>query len=266
MITVKYTAAARKSADLREAVRRPMVLAEALARRLLQRVAEGGDTATPARQYSDDVRATKQLRGVRHAYDRAERAYANARKRGDSKAAERFRRRMAQLEDVEQSVGDTMRPYVISDEYARLLGVTQTRYRSSAAFHEAVGTKPGTYRVSGGMWRGLQVRNVGASTAIVDFGGSSPGGTRQSQTTASGRTRSRAPQVRNQVKAGTVFRQHKVNPIQATEDEQQAILAAVTRWSQVLVCRLLGATIGRFDGDGDRQLLADILRHYDGGK
>ena len=38
--------------------------------------------------------------------------------------------------------------------------MTQTRYRSSAAFHEAVGTKPGTYRVSGGMWRGLQVRNV----------------------------------------------------------------------------------------------------------
>ena len=199
MITVKYTAAARKSADLREAVRRPMVLAEALARRLLQRVAEGGDTATPARQYSDDVRATKQLRGVRHAYDRAERAYANARKRGDSKAAERFRRRMAQLEDVEQSVGDTMRPYVISDEYARLLGVTQTRYRSSAAFHEAVGTKPGTYRVSGGMWRGLQVRNVGASTAIVDFGGSSPGGTRQSKPSSSSfaTVNQRAPPKRN---------------------------------------------------------------------
>jgi hypothetical protein len=71
-------------------------------------------------------------------------------------------------------------------------------------------------------------------------------------------------QVRNQIKAGTVWRQSRVNVIQPKDSENEAMVAAVARWSQVTVARTLGALLGEFTTDGDRQLLADILRMYDG--
>jgi hypothetical protein len=116
------------------------------------------------------------------------------------------------------------------------------------------------------MWAGLQVRNVGASSVILDFAGSSLGGTRQSSTTKSGRQRKKPVQVRNQVKAGTVFRQSKVNPIQPKDIEVDAMVAAVVRWSQNMMGRTLGATVGAFQGSGDQQLMRDILAHYDGSR
>lgn len=158
------------------------------------------------------------------------------------------------------------RSYTISDAYGQQLGVTKTRYRNSQEFHAAVGTRTGAFRVSGGMWAGLQVRNVGSTAALIDFAGSSIGSTRQSGKTKTGRQRKSPVKVRNQAKGAIVFNQSEVNVLQMTQGEEEALVGAVTRWSQNIVGRIFGATSGQFSTTGDQQLLQDILRHYDGSK
>lgn len=228
---MRYTKKALADPATLERLRQPMVLGQALAKRVKERVSKQGDLATAAQRYRGEVRA-----------------------------------KLAKIDDDQQAVGDKLRPYVISQAYADLLGLQNTRWSSSAAFHDAAGTKPGSFRVSGGMWAGLQVRNVGANAVILDFQGSSLGGTRQSTTTKSGRQRKNPVRVRNQVKAGTVFRQSKANPIQPKDAEIDAMGAAVVRWSQNMIGRTLGATLGEFQGSGDQQLMRDILAHYDGSR
>ena len=161
---------------------------------------------------------------------------------------------------------DRIKPFVISEDYARLIGATKTRYRSSAAFHDEVGVRRNTFRVSGGMWEGLQVRNVGSDAVVIDFAGSSMGAFPGAATTATGRARKRAPLVRNQAKAGTVFNKLGVNPIQPTDSEQEALAAAVCRWSQRMMTLALGATTGHFQTTADQQLLGRLLQLYDGSR
>lgn len=156
--------------------------------------------------------------------------------------------------------------YSINDAYAQALGITAKRFRNSQEFHNLVGAKPGTFRVSGGMWAGLQVRNVGGSAAVVDFAGSSIGSARQSTKTATGRQRKTPVKVRNQSKAATVFLSSGVNVLQPTALEEEALLAGVTRWSQQILGRVLGAEAGSFSTTADQQLLREILQRYDGSR
>lgn len=265
-VQVRYTKAAREDPSIMLRLAQAMVLAQSLARRIRERVAQGGDTATPARRYAEEQRAQKQQQALSKAYQRSENALAKHRRSGNVERVAHFQRRLRSLDDAQQNVGDDVRPYVISDDYARALGLTQTKFRSSVAFHDAAGTKPGSFRVSGKMWQSLGTRNVGANAAILDFFGSSIGGARQSTTTKGGRTRARAVQVRNQVKAATVFRSSGVNVIQPKDSENEAMAAAVCRWSQNMLARTLGATVGEFHSTGDQQLLRDILRHFDGSR
>jgi len=212
-VRVRYTRAAQADPSLMAKLQQPMVLGQALARRVVERVSKQGQTATPAKPYS-------RRRGL----------------------------------------------YEINSEYARALGVTKTRYGSSAQFHDAIGAKQGAFRVTGAMWKGLQVRNVGSSGVLIDFAGSSYGSQVQQSTTRSGRQRARPTKVRNQQKAGAVFSRSGVNVIQPKEQETEAMVAAVTRWSQQIVGRILGADAGSFTTTGDQQLLRDILQHYDGSR
>ena len=54
--------------------------------------------------------------------------------------------------------------------------------------------------------------------------------------------------------------------MQAQDIEVDAMVAAVVRWSQNMMGRTLGATVGAFQGSGDQQLMRDILAHYDGSR
>lgn len=158
------------------------------------------------------------------------------------------------------------RRYAVSEAYAQKLGIAERYFRTSAEFHAKAGAKPGAYRVTGGMWSGLQVRNMGGSSAVIDFSGSSVGSSRQSTRTATGRMRSKPVKVRNQAKAGAVFGRSGVNVLQPTALEEEALLAGVTRWSQQILGRILGAEAGSFSTTADQQLLRDILQRYDGSK
>lgn len=263
-VQVRYTKKALEDPAVLERLRQPMVLGQALARRVRERVSQQGDLATAWQRYRTEKRAERAGKRLAKNYDAYERRIGLAVAQGSLKRAAELRAKLAKIDNDQQKAGDRLVPYVISQDYADLLGLKKTRWSSSAAFHDAAGTKPGTFRVSGKMWEGLQVRNVGANAVVMDFAGSSLGGTRQSATTKSGRKRSKPVLVRNQVKAGTVFRQSKANPIQPKDTEVDGMVAAVTRWSQNMMARTLGATIGAFEGSGDKQLMRDILAHYDG--
>jgi len=263
-VTVRYTRAAQADPALLEQLRQPMALGLALARQVKERVSQRGDTATAVERYQDEVRLAGSLKRLSRSYDRTEARLAAAVSQRNERRASELRAKLRQIENSEQSLGDKVRAYKISEAYAQALGLHETTYRSSAAFHEAAGTKPGSFRVTGGMWQGLQVRNVGAGSVVLDFEGSSTGAARQSSTTKTGRQRSRPVRVRNQVKAGTVYRFSKVNVVQPKDTENEAMAAAVCRWSQNMLVRTLGATAGEFGTTGDQQLLQAILRQYDG--
>lgn len=155
--------------------------------------------------------------------------------------------------------GERKRPYVVSADYAAAVGANATRWRSSAAFHAGAHVLPGSFRVSGGLWRGLQVRNSGGDSVILDFEGSSLGAKRQATTTKGGRQRSRPVQIRNQLKAGTVFRFSRVNVVQPTDAENEALGAAVAFWARTLCGRVLGGELGRFQSTGDPVLLSRLM-------
>lgn len=263
-VTVRYTKAAQADPALLEQLRQPMALGMALARQIKERVSQRGDTATAVERYQQEVALGKSLKRLGKSYDRTERALSAAVFQRHEKRARELRAKLKKIENTEESLNDKVKAYKISDAYAQLLGLQQTEFRSSAAFHEAAGTKPGSSRVTGGMWQGLQVRNVGAGSVVLDFEGSSTGAARQSSTTRGGRQRSRPVRVRNQIKAGTVFRFSGVNVVQPKETENEAMAAAVCRWSQNMLVRTLGATAEGFGTTGDQQLLQAILRQYDG--
>lgn len=263
-IRVRYTKKAQADPAIMMQLKRPMVLGEALARRVRERVSMGGDLATEAKRYKTEVQAEKRAGRLARNYDKYEQRIAFARAQGNHKRAAELMAKLRTIDNQQQATGEKLKAYVISDSYAGLLGLQQTRFSSSAAFHQAAGTKPGSFRVSGGMWQGLQVRNVGADSVLIDFAGSSLGGKRQSTTTKTGRTRSKPVQIRNQVKAGTVFHHSNVNVLQPKDSEIEAMVAGVCRWSQNMLGRVLGATVGQFNADGDQKLLQDILQHYDG--
>lgn len=215
-VTVRYSKKAQASPELMSKLRQPMLLAEAMAQTVSDRVQKRGDTATVSKGYAGPT-------------------------------------------------GGKSR-YSVTKEYAELVGLHATRYRSSASFHQLAGTRPGTYRVTGGMWAGLQARNYGSDGAIIEFAGSSLGSDRKSARTKTGRERTRPVKVLNREKAGRVFQAMKLNVLQPKDSENEAVGAAVCRWSQRMLGAILGAEIGTFTSSADPTLLQAILRRYDGSR
>ncbi len=184
--------------------------------------------------------------------------------------------------------------YYISPAYAAELGIPgQTRWASSSEFHRHVGVRPGTGHVTGGMWKGLQVRNFGSQGALIEFARSSLGassvrsanvrhvkGQYQLQRNRRGKLvakrvvelsrdeggavkyRRKPKKVRNSAKAGRIFKSTKVGLLQPTPAETQAQLAAVAEQAQAVVAVSFGAD--QLDNKdvlrGDRRLFAVIQR------
>ena len=184
--------------------------------------------------------------------------------------------------------------YNISPAYAARLGIEgHTRWASSAAFHRHVGVRPGTAHVTGGMWKGLQVRNYGSEGALIEFARSSLGAESvqsvirkhvkgQYQLTRSKRGKLQAKRVLevsrdkegkakykekpkkvlNSAKAGRVFKSTKIGLLQPTPAETSAQLAAVADVSGVMVAATFGSDREEPGPglQGDRRLFALIRR------
>ncbi len=229
-------------------LRQPMTIAIATANTIRQRVAVRGQLVTPANAY----RATP-------------------------------------------DAGPTKKPrYYLSPAYAEAAGLgTQTRWESSAVMHAAVGAKTGTGNTTGALWKpgALQVRNSGDS-AIIEFGGSSLGAssTRTALTkkvhgsyhvTLSDNGKLRAKQVselkrdeggdvqyrrkpkqvRNAVKAGTVFKNSRIGLLQPTEAESQAQFNAFRSQCGLAVAACFGGNC-KSESGGDRALFDAIMRNW----
>jgi hypothetical protein len=164
------------------------------------------------------------------------------------------------------------RSYVVSADYARAAGVPEgligsrgrsdrARFESSAAFHKAANVREGTFRTTGGMWKGLQVKNLNKpGKAAIDFRGSSMTSRVRFGRTAKGKARNKPPNVRNYVKAAVVYNRMRINVIQPTDDEIAAWVDVVTVWASDAVRRNLGAIIEPYHPSGNRRLYKAILR------
>lgn len=178
------------------------------------------------------------------------------------------------------------RPYRVSQQYAQLAGVQGTDFASSADFHRAVGRAPGN--TTGGMWRGLQVRNYGGDSAIIEFAGSSTSSrprrviktravqgewlvkqrtdgsfsARQKRTAVrdeDGKAKIRVAQTeQNRLKAAAVFRHSRIGLLQMTPAEEQAVVSAVAESLGHAVAAEFGTGI-RATRDGDSALRSSIL-------
>ena len=189
------------------------------------------------------------------------------------------------------------RSYFISPAYRDLIGAPKRYWKTSAAFHAAMGVKNGSFNVSGGMWQGLVVRNFGADGAVITFDGSSLGAksTQSANTRAvkgqfavrqgregamqavrhrelardkegNVRYRKKPTMIRNSDKAGTVFKYSRIGLLQPNDDEIDAIVGAAAWEATRLVHRCFDdSNRTARDGDyftevsGDKSLLVSII-------
>lgn len=118
-------------------------------------------------------------------------------------------------------------------------------YESSAAFHAQIGTKPGSYDITGGMWKGLQSRGSGKNAVILDFAGSSPGsgGAKYIKVWHPGQRRIKtmaiyeSANVRNAWKGGAIYEKHHIHVLMPTAEELEVMGALVAshvdKWIQL---------------------------------
>jgi hypothetical protein len=143
--------------------------------------------------------------------------------------------------------------YMISEGYAELLGQKKRRWESSKAFHAAVIGDPGN--VTGGMLKGLQVRNYGAKGAVVEFAGKSMGSRIKARKKGGANQRVTAA---NKKKALAVFWRLRVNPIQPTDPEVEALGSVTSLLLGEKIAKNFSARPGETVMTGDR-LLASLL-------
>jgi hypothetical protein len=180
------------------------------------------------------------------------------------------------------------RKYVVESAYADLVPGDASPANTSDAWHRQAGIGANTFKNTGGMWKGLQVRQRGTNGAQIDFRGSSVGGTgkaargfkkvKDKDTGKTSfkevkRTESTRLNVRNQEKAGRIMYRQGVNVVQPTPGENLAMSAAVAASAQISLLqlftdqskphnsRLITATIEPGQ-TGDRRLFDLLMRRW----
>ena len=132
-------------------------------------------------------------------------------------------------------------------------GSKKRLWPSSLAFHNAAGARAGTGNVTGGMWRGFQVRTYDKNAVVLDFAGSSIG--RDSQTGKRG-----GPiKLLNSAKAGALWLQWNVNVTQPSDDEQDALHGVVIQQARIAVGRAFGYEVPANDIPAVAQQLYDQI-------
>jgi hypothetical protein len=176
-----------------------------------------------------------------------------------------------------QAKNKRRRKYVISKAYAQAMGVQETKWASSAALHRAAGGTPGY--TTGGMWKGMRVRNYGTEGAVIEFAGSSLGSRgsarkkteavkgeividqRGSKVTVKQRRQYKRDEqgkvivdaekptmTTNRLKASAVFQRLRIGLLQPTQSESDAQVAAI--------CEMFGKATAIAFGAQDTMTLA----------
>lgn len=152
-----------------------------------------------------------------------------------------------------------IRNYYISEGYAEAVNAPFRKFKSSAHFHTVIG-KQVAGNVSGGLWKGLEVRNIGTRGAIIEFKGRSMGAV--IKRTSRGKFKQRN-NIGNKKKAATVWLTLRVNIIQPLPKEIEAIgAAAVEVWGKSVA---YGAKPD-LKISGDRALARQLVRDIEDGR
>jgi hypothetical protein len=125
----------------------------------------------------------------------------------------------------------------ISQQYAQEAGANRETFKNEDEFHKRLKSRVGGYVVTGGMWRGAEVRTSGRNL-IMEFVGKSTGrGKRTSKdvtyTTKTGKQGRRKKQYAtpgqtdNRYKAGRIWQQHNVNVLSPRRQE----LVLLAEWA-----------------------------------
>jgi len=116
---------------------------------------------------------------------------------------------------------------------------------------------------TGGMWKGLQARGSGRNSAIIDFRGTSLGGSGKPKKKGTKRQKSTRLNVRNQQKAGRIMHSLRVNVVQPTEAENIAMASAVAAQHHItLQASLGGQPPGTRAATGDARLHTLLMRRW----
>lgn len=160
-------------------------------------------------------------------------------------------------------------PYIVNEDYAQAAGTTTTLSATSADWHKAAGVKPGTFDTTGGMWKGLQVNNVGRRAAKVFFGKSTIGKDSKAKTDKAGNVkryssktgrRLKPQNVRNRDKAARVLRSSGVNVLQWTRGELDAMGRGVAEGLRLQFQAALGVSFPAFQVGAREALLFRRIR------
>jgi len=223
VITVKISKLVLADPAKMQKVANALKLAQVMAEAVQERVMLRGETATTAKPYATS-NPPKDATKRRYTPDAARSIATNiGKKRGLDQAA---------IDAMIKSMQAPDSGYSIGKQYAKAAGLDKTRFANSAEMHRAAGAKPGTFRVTGKMWEGLQVRPFGGG-AVIEFGGSSIGKSSDVRTyrvkvkgvwvTRKVRVGA-AHMVRNWQKAGVVFKHSRVNVVQPTDFETRDMI------------------------------------------
>jgi hypothetical protein len=220
------------TAEIRLQLGEVMAIQTVIARRLRRDVLNGITVNRPKPWNNEEVRASRYMQAFMEW--RAENPNGTKQEFDDSK-------------DWKQPLPR----YGIGDKYAALLGLKATSFKNSDEMHRLAGISghPRGF-ASGGMWRGMQVRNFGSTGAMIDFGGSSigasTGGTKRSRSRReaerglldkNGKRRVQGL-VRNDQKAGTVFIQSRIGLLEMTQDQLTALESAWANHTGAVVDRI----------------------------
>lgn len=141
-------------------------------------------------------------------------------------------------------------PFFVAEDYAKdATGSAVAEWGSAVAFHRAAGSKAGTFNVTGGMWRGLQVAGKG-SVARVQFGKSSIGADSKSKTKTRNirrkgevvgtKTTTKAVKLSNRVKARKILENTGINVLAMPDSERDALGSVVAESLAIKFERTLG--------------------------
>lgn|GEM_PF-2515725 len=168
--------------------------------------------------------------------------------------------------------------YAVAEPYAALVSGDGSPAATSSAWHQQAGVKRNTFDVTGGMWKGLQVRQRSHDAVAIDFRGTSVGGTgkpsRETKKVKDKKTglvttkevkRSEKTRlnVANKKKAGRIFSLMRVNVVQPSESENIAMAAAVAAQAHLILQDSLGEKPpGSRVAAGDPRLFDLLMRRW----
>jgi len=157
------------------------------------------------------------------------------------------------------------RPFIVESAYALEAGAVSGKeaatFASSADFHKKAGSKPGAFKVTGGMWKGLTVIDQRGVSSKLFFGGSSRGMRSRKGSLKKDGTRRAPKKVRNRLKARSVGNKG-INVLQWTARELDSLLLALAEQMRLDAVSRLGMDAGRWSGALINQRLYRNARRY----